>query len=163
MVFCQSSWTRRRKLPEWVSTQETRGLETRRKSMAVHNYNESRNRSPLSFVKVPLSLEAGENTYALKADGDCLSPFYCPGDILVCDPDQAPAPGDFVAVWWRGGVRLPSAKRLVRALPPRDLWKLNGELQAMLICEQLNPPKRLSAPMTQIQAVHKILGKALEE
>lgn len=131
--------------------------------MTVHDYNDSRKRVPMSFANIPLSMNAGENTYALKADGDCLSPVYCPGDILVCDPDQAPAPGDFVAVWWRGGVRLPSVKRLVRALPPRALWELDGDFQAMLICEQINPPKRLSAPMTQIQAVHKILGKALED
>jgi phage repressor protein C with HTH and peptisase S24 domain len=116
--------------------------------------------NPMGRVTIPADLTAGPSAYALIAEGDCLSPEYGPGDVLICDPDATPAKGDFVAVWWKDGSSKPSVKRLGLGLPPRDLWGAKSELEAVLICEQLNPPKRLSARLSTVDAVHKVIGKA---
>jgi hypothetical protein len=114
--------------------------------------------NPMGEVRLPHNLNAGPNVYALATQGDCMSPEIEHGDVLICDPDAEIRAGDMVAVWFKGG-RDPSVKRLVLGLPPRDLWD-TPDLQGMLICGQLNPPKRLSARLSTIEAVHRVIGKA---
>jgi phage repressor protein C with HTH and peptisase S24 domain len=128
--------------------------------MPSYNYAETQKAVHQETIRVPTSLNPGQNSYALTASGMCLAPIYGSGDVLICDPDQPPLPGDFVSVWWKDGKRQPSAKRLVLALPPKEMTSLKQiEFQLLLVCEQLNPPKQLVAQWDDIEAVHKIIGK----
>ena len=113
----------------------------------------------LDKVRVPKSINPGPKTYALTAEGVCLQPAYNPGDIVVCDPDQMPEPGDFVAIWWKGGLEQPSIKRLTMGLPKREWWNVKGDFDFILAVEQINPFKALSAPLSKVDAVHKVIHR----
>lgn len=123
-----------------------------------NDYRESLKR-PLGHAKVPEGITVGPNGYAMNTVGDCLSPVFNEGDVVLCDPDQAALAGDYVAIWWKGGDRQPHIKRLAYALPPNGLWD-SDVLEAVIVVEQLNPPKRLAADLSRVAAVHKVLGKA---
>jgi hypothetical protein len=122
-----------------------------------HDYQTAITAAPLGHVQ-PMP-NGGPNCYAVKTIGDCMAPDVNDGDLVLCDPDQLPMAGDYVAVWWKGGERPPNIKRLVTTLPPRAFWD-NADFEAVVVVEQLNPPKRLAADMTRVEAVHKVLGKA---
>lgn len=113
--------------------------------------------NPLGFAQVPEGVSAGPDCYALAVEGEQLSPQYQNGDVLLCDPDAMPEPGDFVAVWWRDS-KQPSVKRLTHALPPGELGEMDWA-DALLVCEQLNPPKTLAAPLSQVAAVHRVVAR----
>lgn len=113
---------------------------------------------PLGYAKLPALMNSGPNAYALIVEGDCMAPDFNHGDTVICDPDNRPALGDIVAVWWKGGTAPPNIKRLALALPPAELWN-SDDFEAMMVVEQLNPPKRLGADLSRIEAVHKVLGK----
>lgn len=112
--------------------------------------------NPLGFAPTPDGVNAGPDCYALVVEGEHLSPQYQNGDVLLCDPDAKPEPGDFVAVWWRDSEQS-SVKRLALALPPGELGEM-AWADAQLVCEQLNPPKTLAASMSQVAAVHKVIA-----
>lgn len=112
-------------------------------------------RRPMGLVTIPRNLKAGPRTYATRGDGNCLEPRVHHGDIVVCDPDQVPAPGDIVAIWWKDGKRQPLIKVLSFDLPEKDLWSLGGEAGFLLVCEQLNPPKGYAIKLSEVEAVHK--------
>lgn len=107
---------------------------------------------------ISAALRPGPNTYAVKAVGDCLSPVYDDGDVLACDPDAALAVGDYVAIWWKDG-RQPMVKRLTMGVPAKESWQLKG-LEWWLCCEQHNPPRDYEFSSREVEAVHKVLGKA---
>lgn len=113
----------------------------------------------LSKVRVPSAVKPGPNAYAVQIEGDCLVPSYRPNDLAICDPDQTPEPGDFVAVWWRDGKRQPVIKRLMMGLPDRKYWHIGGEAEFVLMLEQLNPQKCYSAKFSQVDAVHKVIHR----
>lgn len=115
------------------------------------------NQTVSRHVVCPKSARPGPKTYALATDGDCLLPEYKSGDIMICDPDQDPEPGDLVGIWWKDGSIQPSIKRLVFSLPPRSWWDMDGEAQAALCIEMLNPPTVMTAKLSAIEAVHKVI------
>lgn len=100
--------------------------------------------------------EVGPHAYALLCDGDCMSPSIRHGEAVICDPDQQPKVGDFVAIWWKNSERPPAVKRLCLAVPPREFWSA-GELTGVLVVEQINPQKRLSASLDEVDRIHKIV------
>ena len=112
------------------------------------------------WANVPASMTVGPKSYGVRVDGDCLLPHFAHGDTVICDPDQTPSAGDFVVIWWAGGARPPTGKRLVLAPPPAG-FDANAALEPMLVCEQFNPPKQLSAPMSKVDRLHKVIGKAM--
>lgn len=114
---------------------------------------------PTDHVCIPEQVMPGPRAYAMNTEGNCLEPEYYAGDTVICDPDQPPSAGDFVAVWWKGGERQPQIKRLVFGLPEQRLWDMRGDGQFMLTVEQLNPPKDLWAPLCKVEAVHKVIHR----
>lgn len=128
----------------------------------MHGFKDVMAREPMGLVSIPVGEtgSAGPNCYAVVTEGDCLSPEYQHGDILVCDPDQTPKSGDFVTIWWKGGKQKPSVKRLALSLPPREFWGSGGDLEGVIMCEQLCPPRHLQFGLAQIEAVHKVIAKA---
>jgi hypothetical protein len=115
------------------------------------------NQSATHHIECPKSVNPGPNAYAITGDGDCLLPMVRTGDTLVCDPDQTPAPGDLVVIWWKGGACQPLVKRLVVSLPPKTWWNMRGEASFVACVEMLNPPLALDIPLSRIEAVHKII------
>lgn len=107
----------------------------------------------------PKSANPGPNAYAIKAEGDCLAPEYKDGDTMICDPDQEPSAGDLVAIWWKDGARQPMVKRLITPLIPQSWWGLKfvDIKEPTIGFEMLNPPKRFAVPVSQLEAVHKII------
>lgn len=79
--------------------------------------------APLGFVSMPSWVPAGPNCYAIQLTGDCLEPELSDGDLVFCDPDVEPVPGDFVAIWWKEQTEIPHIKRLAFALPDRKFWE----------------------------------------
>lgn len=52
---------------------------------------------------IPTELVEGRpNAYAAFVDGDCLSPTFNDGDMVLVDPDREPAPGDYVVMGREG-------------------------------------------------------------
>ena len=127
----------------------------------MYGFEETRAREPMAQVSIPAADagHAGPNRYAVATEGDCLYPEYQHGDIVICDPDQEPEAGDFVVIWWKGGGRKPSVKRLTASLPPREWWGMGGGGEWLLCCEQLNPPRPLQAKLAQVEAVHKVIAR----
>lgn len=115
------------------------------------------NQTSTESVACPTSANPGPNAYALAGSGDCLVPLVHPGDILVCDPDQAPGPGDLIAIWWKNGDMQPLIKRLAFALPPKSWWDMDGEARPVACVEMLNPPKSLSLQLSKVEAIHKVI------
>ena len=63
-----------------------------------HTYSVAMEEPPIDSVRVPKGINPGLNAYAVLAKGECLLSEYKSGDVIVCDPDQLPEPGDFVAI-----------------------------------------------------------------
>ena len=52
---------------------------------------------------IPTELVEGRpNAYAAFLSGDCLTPTFKDGDMVLVDPDKEPAPGDYVVLGKRG-------------------------------------------------------------
>ncbi len=126
-----------------------------------HEYRKAIAAVPLAHARVSPTMKPGPNAYALRTEGDCLAPDINDGDVVICDPDAQPSLGDFIAIWWKGGSMPPGIKRLVSTLPPRAFWD-NDALEAVVIVEQSNPPKRLAPVMARVAEIHKVLGKQQE-
>lgn len=119
---------------------------------------------PIGFATVSGDLHPGPNAYAVGVQGECLAPVYCDGDMLVCDPDEAPQAGDYVCIWWKDEQRTPGVKRLVLGIMPTNIWGMKGDFDSLMICEQLNPPRTFQVNLSQhVRAVHKVIGKAERE
>lgn len=125
---------------------------------ATRNYVKLRKSEPIDYVNVPESLKHDVNSYAVLVDGNCLNPYFQHGDKLLCDPSANSAAGDFVAIWWKNGNRQPCVKRLVLGLPPTSI-RDSKFCQALLVVEQLNPYKQLSALWNDVEAIHKVISK----
>jgi hypothetical protein len=108
-------------------------------------------------IACPKSVNPGPKAYALTGSGDCLLPVVRSGDNLVCDPDQVPVPGDLVAIWWKDGTHQPLLKRLVAALPPKQLWNMGGDARFIACVEMLNPPQTLNIPLFKVEAIHRVI------
>jgi hypothetical protein len=128
------------------------------KPAARGTYEEARGSKPIGSVHCPDHIEYGPRAYALKCTGDCLSPEIDDGATVICDPDQRATPGDFVAIWFKGGADTPHIKRLAMALPPDGVLDLeSSDIEFILVVDMLNPPKRLTCPASRIEAVHKVI------
>jgi hypothetical protein len=114
-------------------------------------------RKPIGVVPIPRHLNPGPRTYATWGDGNCLEPRIHHGDTVVCDPDQTPEAGDIVAIWWKDGARQPLIKVLTLGLPEKAHWSLGGDVAFLLVCEQLNPPKKYAFKLSDVEAVHKVI------
>ena len=86
-MFAALAKTARAKLLKHVrETLEERRI--RADWLSVHQTRE------IGAVEIPDSFCAGPKSYAMTAEGDCLAPQFQDGDIIVCDPDQVPTPGN---------------------------------------------------------------------
>jgi hypothetical protein len=104
------------------------------------------------FAVLSAGMNAGPTSYGAMVTGDCLLPDYHDGDVIVCDPDRSPKEGDFVAIWWKNATRLPSVKRLALSISGKDV-------EGGIVLEQLNPPHAFPVRMSDVEAIHKVIGK----
>lgn len=102
--------------------------------------------------------------HALHGYGTCMEPEIEDGAVLVCDKRETPMPGDIVSLiftqeaaarWGLPGM----VKRLALALPPMDIPE-GSEVTGAIVVDQINPPRRLVIPATDVLAVHKCVGTA---
>jgi hypothetical protein len=110
--------------------------------------------------------------YASVLKGDCLEPMFEDGACLVFDKNREPDNGDFVGIWLHpdavaAGESTRRIKRLVTGPPPGMSFPVSfapdSELQPIIILEQLNPRGRFAVPGSQILAMHKVIGEAVQD
>lgn len=104
--------------------------------------------------------------YALRGYGDCMEPLISDGAIIVFDKREVPEAGDIVSIIFTREAaerwKLPGlVKRLAMALPPIEMDEnAAGNLIALVVVDQLNPPRRYCIRTTDVLAVHKFVGLA---
>ena len=122
---------------------------------APHRAKETR-----AYMSVPKELAAkitDPETYSLIVTGDCLAPEINDGDQVVVCPSTQPEAGDFAIIWTKDGNC--AVKRLTLAVPPESMMRATGgDVMALVMCEQINPPKQFAVSADKISAVHKVLG-----
>lgn len=109
------------------------------------------------------------DTYASICAGDCLAPTYKDGDCLVFSKTAEIKAGDFAGFWLRPGVaaegeNVRRVKRVV-SLPPVSFpyeVRSGDEAVPLVIFEMFNPPRDFLVPAHRILAMHKVVGKAVE-
>jgi hypothetical protein len=107
--------------------------------------------------------------YGMIVRGDCLEPMIGDGYVAGFSKSQPFKPGDFVVMFLKPELALPgrhqcAIKRLVMAPPPWVTfpWTENpkSEIQALVICEQLNPQGQFATKCADLLAIHRCIGWA---
>lgn len=129
----------------------------------------ARKSAPAGLKTDPALINPAElpRQYALLLDGDCMEPRIPDRGVGIMDREAPFAPGDVVCIWLDpervapGGHRA-WMKKLSAHIPPFVTfpWREHpdSEMHAMVICDQINPPRRYCLPCTDIVAVHKVIG-----
>lgn len=107
------------------------------------------------YVDVPGEIALSPSGYAVRADGECLSPLgYHYGDYIFCDPAVHPSVGDVAIIWFND----PDTRPMVKVV--RSSFEGCGEHKPneALVVEQLNPAHRFTILWSEIRAVHKVVG-----
>ena len=105
--------------------------------------------------------------YAAIGYGTCMEPELRNGDCFVFQKSASVSPGDIVGVWWKPEHVSPGRpqqwlKRLVMGGPPDMEYPClrRGELEFVIVVEQLNPPRLFQIKCSQILALHRCIGVA---
>jgi hypothetical protein len=106
--------------------------------------------------------------YCAKLEGDCLEPFLPDGASVALQKTATYTVGDIVCIWWQSefikpGMRPGWLKRIRLNAPP---WVKKypysdhpgSDVGALIVLEQLNPPRTYSVPCSHIRAIHKAIG-----
>lgn len=102
---------------------------------------------PIDMIETPPQLQTTADAYAVYVTGESMSPRYMAGERLLVHPGRPPLPGDFVVVQFNDHeTRHAAVKRFVETT------------EAELICEQMNPAKKITYPLKSILAIHKVVG-----
>jgi len=104
----------------------------------------------LDMVRRPPRLVGAKNVYALYVDGESMSPWREPGQLVYVHPDMPAKIGDYVVVEMEpekkgDTVRRAYIKRLVRRTSEK------------LILAQYNPPEEKTLPAKRVRAVHRVI------
>ena len=70
-------------------------------------------------------LKVGPNTFALRVEGDSMSPRFLEGDIIIVDPSLACENGDFCIAWLNGEVtfkKLRKNEKEIRLIPLNEKY-----------------------------------------
>jgi hypothetical protein len=108
------------------------------------------------------------NEYCLCLDGDCLEPMIPDRAAVWLKKSEPVGAGDIVCIWFRAEFSPPGRhqawlKRVRLSLPP---WVKKfpyndhpeSDVKAVLIVEQMNPPRCYTVPCDQILAIDKAVG-----
>lgn len=107
--------------------------------------------------------------YASLCKGDCLQPVFSDGTCLVFSKLEPPEAGDFVGLWLHPDALAPGemsrrVKRLYMGLMPGLSLPFSlrpgDEVEAMIVLEQLNPPRLFHVRASHVLALHKVIGIA---
>jgi hypothetical protein len=113
-------------------------------------------------------LDAMPDVYCMKLDGDCLEPFVPDGASVALQKSAAYTVGDVVCIWWRPEFLKPgmhpawlkrirlNAPHFVKKYPYND--HPESDVGALIVLEQLNPPRAYAVPCSHIHAIHKAIG-----
>jgi hypothetical protein len=112
----------------------------------------------------PVDVDALPDLYCLGLQGDCLEPMIPDGASVMIKKSEPYSVGDIVCIWWRPefvkpGMHQGWLKRVRFAAPPwvkfpyKDHPK--SDVQAIIVLEQINPPKTYAVPCKDILAIHK--------
>ncbi len=102
----------------------------------------------IDFVRRPVGISAARDVYAVYVINDSMSPRYEAGDLIYVHPGRPPRVGDYVVIQLRDrghGARRALIKRLAR------------RTARLLVLEQFNPSRTKEIPMSQVEAIHRIL------
>jgi hypothetical protein len=102
--------------------------------------------------------------YALRGVGTCMEPLIGDGSLLAFNKDDPAQSGDTVNIWFHPYRVKPGApqgmiKRLLYGLPPKDVPSALLDM-AVVVVDQLNPPRQYQIPASHILAIHKCIGFA---
>ena len=131
-------------------------MATANSTVPENKYSLAHQTSSGRTIACPKSACPGPKSYAMSAEGDCLLPEYKSGDIVICDPDQSPEPGDLVGIWWKDGARQPWIKKLFAPIPSLQGLASKGCRKGVFV-EMLNPPEIIDLDPLDIDAIHKVI------
>lgn len=100
------------------------------------------------MVTRPRTLDAVENAYAVYHAGESMSPRYEAGETLIINPNRPVRSGCYVVIQFYDNTAL--VKRFVR------------QTASHLICEQLNPPQERQFLLSDVRAIHRVVGTSEE-
>lgn len=126
--------------------------------MATRFQDAATARAPLPFIHPDDMPER----YALTGVGNCLAPMIKDGALVVFDKSADIKAGDTVGLIFTRDFAarygFPGCiKRLTLALPPAHL---PPGIAALIVVEQLNPPRQYTFASRDVLAVHKAIGFA---
>ena len=116
---------------------------------------------PTGSVRLPVPLPEGvvfEDCYATALVGGCLEPIIDDGVRIVAARGAHPKNGDFALFWFKGGER-PALKRIVM-VPPVEWMNIKGDVSAIVVAEQFNPPRTYAVDVDRITQLHRVIGIA---
>lgn len=103
----------------------------------------------VDYVRRPPGVPTATNAYGLYVVGDCMSPRYDNGDLVIIHPGRPVRPGDYVVVQFKkDGERAAGIKRLKRRTALR------------VVLEQINPLAEITIEAADIISIHRILTPA---
>ena len=103
----------------------------------------------------------------MQVAGDCLAPDIPDGAVAVFDKTEPVRPGDICIFVFLPHIVVPGmfqcmTKRLVIGVPPYVTfpWREHpkSELRALVIAEQMNPPKQYMVACDKLMAIHRFVG-----
>ena len=102
----------------------------------------------IDYVRRPAGISAARDVYAVYVVNDSMSPRYEAGDLIYVHPGRPPRIGDYVVVQLRDGEH--GARRAL-------IKRLARRTARVLVLEQFNPSRTKEIPMSQVEAIHRIL------
>lgn len=114
--------------------------------------------APDGTVDVPEGFNARHpGAYAMRVNGDCLSPLVVHGSIVIATESTPFTPGQLVVIYSRGGERV--CKLLVSA-PPKELmtFRPGDGVEGIVKVRTLNPKQMIGARVSSIEAIHGVVA-----
>ncbi|HEX3862540.1 MAG TPA: S24 family peptidase [Stellaceae bacterium] len=109
-------------------------------------------------VLTQIPVEHRNDLFILALDGNCLEPEVRHNDYALIVPGMPIRRGDFVVLWPKDPEHRPLIKRVV-LVPPKDwaTWSPDSEVMALIVVEQLNPPRLYHIPVDKLSAIHRVM------
>ncbi|AJA10023.1 hypothetical protein SKP52_15725 [Sphingopyxis fribergensis] len=99
------------------------------------------------------------NRYALTGRGNCMAPVITDGALIAFDKRETPEPGDLVGIVF---TREAAVRHGMPGIVKRLVSRPTFGCVAIIVVEQLNPPRSFSIASTDVLAVHKLIGLAVD-
>jgi phage repressor protein C with HTH and peptisase S24 domain len=102
----------------------------------------------IDYAARPLPLLRAQNVFAVRIQGNSMSPLWDNGDLVYCHPGRGYGPDDFVIVQLDGGP----------GEPPRALFKqFRRQDNGTLVLRQLSPDQEIMVDRADVKQVWRVL------